>query len=539
MARKIVIVGGGIAGLSTGCYAGMNGYESEIFEMHTTPGGVCTGWARKGYTFDGCLHFLVGTSPSSTMYPVWKQLGALEGKRLIDHEVFGEMVLPGGKSIPQHADVDRLVSTLKERLPALDRHDIAELDRLAADVKLWGKLRIPMGFGSAGSGKKRKGIAASTARAAHKAASLPKMLRRMWKIRAFLPTLRRFSGSIEGYLTRFHGAELRSFLGLVNPIPRMPAASLLMMLSVLHHKEAGWPEGGSLELALSIARRYAELGGVIHYGAKVEEILVRDGRAVGVRLADGSEHFGDEVISAADGHATLFGMLGGRYVGEELAAVYRRLPLYTPIVQVSFGVKREMWGDHARRLTSVAFPAPVSFGGTEASFVFLNNYGFDPGLAPAGKSAITILFLSPWEHWEKLAGDRQAYRAEKARVLADCTAWLESRYPGISGDIEVTDVATPLTTVRYTGNYHASYEGWLPTAGTMRTAIPKRLPGLAGFSMVGQWTAPAAGLPTAAADGRTVIQQLCAQDGKEFRAWAAGDVPPAATKREAPAVRSA
>jgi thioredoxin reductase len=34
MAKKIIIVGAGIAGLSTGCYALMNGYEAEIYEMH-------------------------------------------------------------------------------------------------------------------------------------------------------------------------------------------------------------------------------------------------------------------------------------------------------------------------------------------------------------------------------------------------------------------------------------------------------------------------------------------------------------------------
>jgi phytoene dehydrogenase-like protein len=146
-------------------------------------------------------------------------------------------------------------------------------------------------------------------------------------------------------------------------------------------------------------------------------------------------------------------------------------------------------------------------------------------MAPGGKSALSLLFPSPWENWENLAADRPAYLAEKARILADATAWLESRFPGISADIEVTDVATPLTTVRYTGNFHASYEGWQPTVETMKLKIAKRLPGLAGFSMVGQWTAPFAGLPTVSMDGRIVIQEMCTQDGKEFRAWKAGEAP--------------
>jgi phytoene dehydrogenase-like protein len=42
--KKIIIIGAGISGLSAGCHAQMNGYESEIFEMESTPGGLCTSW---------------------------------------------------------------------------------------------------------------------------------------------------------------------------------------------------------------------------------------------------------------------------------------------------------------------------------------------------------------------------------------------------------------------------------------------------------------------------------------------------------------
>ena len=59
--RYIIIIGAGLAGLSAGCYAQMNGYETQIFEMHNIPGGLCTSWKRKGYTFDGCIHYLMGS----------------------------------------------------------------------------------------------------------------------------------------------------------------------------------------------------------------------------------------------------------------------------------------------------------------------------------------------------------------------------------------------------------------------------------------------------------------------------------------------
>jgi len=47
MAKRVAIVGAGIAGLSAGCYARLNGYDTQIFEMHNIAGGLCTSWKRK------------------------------------------------------------------------------------------------------------------------------------------------------------------------------------------------------------------------------------------------------------------------------------------------------------------------------------------------------------------------------------------------------------------------------------------------------------------------------------------------------------
>jgi len=49
--KTILIIGAGMAGLAAGCYAQMNGYRSQIFELHTIPGGLCTSWRRKDYVF--------------------------------------------------------------------------------------------------------------------------------------------------------------------------------------------------------------------------------------------------------------------------------------------------------------------------------------------------------------------------------------------------------------------------------------------------------------------------------------------------------
>ena len=80
----------------------------------------------------------------------------------------------------------------------------------------------------------------------------------------------------------------------------------------------------------------------------------------------------------------------------------------------------------------------------------------------------------------------------------------------------MTDVATPYTTWRYTGNRQGSYEGWLPTTENIMTVMERSLPGLADFYMAGQWVIPGGGVPPALYSGRHVAQILCKRDGREF-----------------------
>ena len=75
--EKVVVIGGGIAGLSAGIYALLSGFEAEIYEKNAIPGGECIGWNRKGYHIDNCIHWLTGTKKGTEMYDLWKTVGAL------------------------------------------------------------------------------------------------------------------------------------------------------------------------------------------------------------------------------------------------------------------------------------------------------------------------------------------------------------------------------------------------------------------------------------------------------------------------------
>nr|MCU0492906.1 NAD(P)/FAD-dependent oxidoreductase [Chloroflexaceae bacterium] len=104
--RSIIIIGAGIAGLAAGCYGQMNGYRTHIFELHDLPGGLCTAWERKGYTFDGCLHYLYGSGPGQPFHQMWQELGAVQDRPMVHHAEFLRIVGGDGQTLIVYCDPD-------------------------------------------------------------------------------------------------------------------------------------------------------------------------------------------------------------------------------------------------------------------------------------------------------------------------------------------------------------------------------------------------------------------------------------------------
>jgi phytoene dehydrogenase-like protein len=342
-------------------------------------------------------------------------------------------------------------------------------------------------------------------------------LRRTWQLRRWLGPLRRYNVPVASFAEQFEHPFLRWTLAHVF-VPQMPASLLCILLSQLAEGRLATVEGGSLAFALAISRRYRELGGQIDYGVPVQEILVETDRlcdrAVGVRLADGSEQHADTVISAADGHSTLFEMLNGRYNSAEVRVQYETWPTFPPLVVASYGVGREY--SEWPRASLIQLQTPLATAGRGVDHFSLRLYR-GAAFAPPGKAVVQVLSWTDFEHWSELQrSDREAYEAQKTEVARQVLERLEAHLPGVSAAVEMTDVATPYSFWRYTRNWRGAFEGWLPIAGHGGASLPKALPGLEKFYMAGQWVEPGGGIPRVLASGRQVVQLLCHRDKVPF-----------------------
>jgi len=488
--KKIVIIGGGIAGLSAGCYAKMNGYDAHIFEMHNLPGGLCTAWKRKGYTFDVCIHWLTGSSPGSPFYNIWQELGAIQGNEIYYKEMSLKLFLKS-KQINFFNDPDKLANHLKEISP----QDSDKIDELAFCLKKFYLL------GSMPSGKAKELF------------TIFDTIKMIISFGPFMKFFKKYAKiTIDEFAEGFKDPDLRQAIQAMKTITS--SNNFFPIPFILATRGFGFPRGGSLGFAGNIEQRYIGLGGKIHYGSKIKKILVTNNKAVGVQLENGTEVDADIVISAADGHSTIFKMLDGQFIDKKIKYCYEELPVIPSWLQVSIGVDMDLSGDATVHsiYNLYELDKPIVIAGEARKYMIVKNYAFDPTFAPEGKSTLVVGFPCESEFWEKIYSDKERYKQEKKNVEKIVVSCLKKILPGIKEKIEAIDVATPMTIIRHTSNWKGSIMGFNKP---FSINIPRTLPKLKNFFMIGQWVGDT-GLPGAASSGRTIMELICKKDKKRF-----------------------
>lgn len=505
--KKLIIIGAGVAGLSAGIYACMAGYDTHIYEMHTVPGGECTGWDRKGYHIDGCIHWLTGTDKKNPLYKVWCDLGALgENVKIFETESFGAMETENG--------ILRLYKNremLEAYLRAIAPEDEKELTKFFATLDEMNDF-MPID--------------------AIDVLSPMEKLKVMKQALGGMKAMNTLKQPLCEYLKRFKNENLRALFSLSLPSDQS-AFVLFFTLSTVMSGNGGRPEGGSRAMALRMARKFESMGGVLHMGARVEEICVEDGRATGIQVfsdhQDSKKSFlpADHVLSATDIHVTLNRLLKGQYPQKEFDlrdADPKTYPCQSSSI-AAFGLDLDLSDMDVELFIGTR---PFIFEGKDHPYLALKHYAYEPSFAPAGHSVLTAYFDGNYDWWKQLASDDTSgsdafhldsprYIAEKERLLQELVSVLEEKYPQWKGHIVPLDFVTPLTYERYCGAYRGQWMSYGYTENGKSLMHNGRINELKNFSMCGQWLMPPGGLPVAAITGRWAIQRLCKADKKNWR----------------------
>ncbi len=473
----------------------MNGYTASIFEMHNVPGGLCTAWERKGYRFDISMHMLMG-SKSGKFHEMWKELGVPDKFRFHYHD---HVALIEGRGERLNFSTDR-ATLYKElmRISPKDKRQIRKFVRLIFGPDM---------------------MKASTSQP-KELTTFSDSVRMIFRILPLVGTFYKYGKlTIQQFAERFKHPFLREAIRFIVDTPGWPMIDFPMIpLSGFIRSgvtEAGVPLGGSQQVAYTIASRFRQKGGTFHYGNRVTDLIIEEGKVCGIELEDGTRHRSDTVIWTGDGHTLIYDILKEKYIDERIKDMYESWIPVRSIVHVMLGVNKDLSKEPHHVFWDPG--EPITIAGKEHKWLSILHHCFDKSMAPEGRSVVEVWYDTEYNYWEELHRDKEAYTAEKKRIADYTVEQLDKRWPGFKSSVQVIDVPTPATYVRYTGNWKGSPDGWYVTPANMQKQEPlRKLPGLEGLWMAGQWTAPFTGTVMAALTGRQVIQLMCHEEQRPF-----------------------
>ncbi len=484
MDKRVVIIGGGIAGLSAGIYALKAGYEATIYEKNAIPGGECIGWNRKGYHIDNCIHWLTGTRKGTELYDVWKTVGALsDDMEYAKIDSFYTSTYEG-KSVTLWNDLERTERELIEAAP----EDEEEIHKFIEYVEYSKQCLFPANKPME-MWKVKDYISMGK-----NMADFPKVMKEFGKI------------SLEEYSKRFRSPLLQKLM--CDYLPKSYCAySFLVSYATMADGNGNIPMGASLQMSLRMERKFKELGGKIFYNSSIDEIVLEKKTATGIRLAGGEFVPADYVIPAIDVHPLFHKLLPEKYMPKEIKEAYDAPANYpaTSGFQVAFAVSEKF----SRGETIFIDIDPIKVGSRSFDRMYVKSYGYDPIFVKDGKQVIQTCITQTDEDflfWKALS--REEYDKIKEELTLEVEKRIVKAFPELTGDMEFIDAWTPLTYERYCNAYHGSYMSFVTTPSGKQIKMKGKLKGIDNLYLAGQWTNSPGGLPVAVASGKFAVQRI-------------------------------
>ena len=490
--KKVIVVGGGIAGLSAGIYALKAGFDVEIFEKNPVPGGECMGWNRKGYHIDNCIHWLTGTNPKDGLFNVWKTVGAIdENTEYADTDRFYSSRLDG-KEVSLWNDLEKTRKELIEAAP----EDEEEIRKFIQHVEYAKSCIIPSKKPMDMMGVK------DYIEMGKDMADMPKVMKEYGKINC---------GDLA---KRFKTPVMRKLMSDYLPAD-YTAYSFLVSYATMASGNGNIPLRGSLAMTLRIVDKFKGMGGVLHTNTPVKRIVIDGKKATGIELADGQVIKADEVITAVDTDFLYGHLIDKRYMPKELKKAYENRKAYP--VTSGFQVAYAIDSDFSGKDTIFFNCESLKIGDNLFDRMSVKAYAYDTSFAPEGKTVLQANIVQSDEdylYWDSLS--KEEYKAKKEELAGELTKRIIKEFPELEGRMELLDCWTPLTYNRYCNAYHGSYMGFVTTVGNRQMRFKGIVKGIDHLFVAGQWVMSPGGLPIAVISGKFAVQRILKKDKKSI-----------------------
>ncbi len=480
-----LIIGSGFGGLAAAIRLAAKGYRIKVLERLKAPGGRASVFRQDGFTFDA--------GPTVITVPqLFKDLWTIAGGRFEDDvdlrriDPFYHIRFDDGETFRYSGD------------PAAMEAEVARFSPSDLD-----------GY--------RRFMAHSTAMRAIVFDELGhKPFTHLSTMLKAAPDLVRFSGYLPVYRVASHFVKdprlrvICSFHPLfIGGNPMHASSAYAMIPSIEREWGVHFPMGGTNVLVEGLVRLIRRNGGVFEFNADVDEILVDNGVARGVRLADGRKLFADIIVSNADSATTYHDLLPASARRRWTPRRVARGRFSMGVFVWYFGVKRrfENVGQHTKimgprysGLLHDIFSRKIL---ADDFCLYLHRpTQIDPSLAPDGCDAFYV--LSPTPHLD--AGIDWSTEAEPYRRRIE-QRLSETVLPGLADEVITSRVMTPADFKTRYRAYRGAGFSFEPVLSQSAWFRPHNLSeGIANLFLVGAGTHPGAGVPSVLSSARVLDQ---------------------------------
>ena len=479
----VIVIGSGMGGLVTATQLAAKGAKVLVLEKYLIPGGSAAYFEREGYRFDVGASMIFGFGTEGTTNLLTR---ALEGVNMsmetIPDPVQIHYHLPNNLELKVHKNYDKFIEELTAKFP----HEKIGIRRFYDEC--WQVFNCLN---------------------AMELLSLeePRYLMRVFFQHPFACLgLVKYLPQNAGDIARRYisDPELLKFIDMecycwsVVPAGKTPMINAGMVFSDRHYGGINYPKGGVGTISEKLVEGLEKFGGEIQYKARVTNILMEQGKAVGVRLADGKEYRAKRIVSNATRWDTFEKLLTNNPLPKKEEKWQQRYEKSPSFLSLHLGVKSEVLpiGTECHHILLEEWETMEDEQGT--IFVSIPTL-LDPSLAPPGHHIIHTFTPSYINEWEGLS--KQEYSQKKEAAASHLIKRLEKIFPGLVDGLDYQEVGTPRTHRRFLGRNDGTY-GPIPS---------RKLPGLLGMPFnrtvipglycVGDSTFPGQGLNAVAFSG--------------------------------------
>ena len=491
----IIIIGGGLAGLTSGAYLAMAGKSVLLVEQQDSPGGCCMAHSSGDRTVPAAAHMV---NDPGMINGILRELGAAEALFTRLDPVFEVTGPCPGKTLVITSDREVFLESAHGMVTGVAREKVSTgLDRL---IELSRQIHhetmaLPLESPELMSFFKRLSLGLSMQRKLQKSMEYGRM------------PVREYLGSV------FPGVEmqcLRAALRSVVPVHGARALDLLQLLGNAFEGNVFYPDGGVESLVETLTRCFKAHGGVVRTGAKVTSINVSGGQVTGVTLADESTVNSDLVVSTIDMKELFFNLLpdkgAPRLFREKLAKIPLSDSYFTVTVSTTLPEGTVTEGVPAIRVLNPVVEEDALYTsddpGSVTLFIHLPKTGL--GSVRSGLSSVQIMapvrfmYDDNWHSGPQYEKNEE-YKEFRKKYAASLIRRADAVVPGLSSNSADIAVVTPVSYRSCTGNDEGASHGW-----RRPRMWRQKVPYTHGLYIAGHWTFPGPGVLKTMMSGKNV-----------------------------------